>query len=30
MRHFIRYSAVGALATAVHYLVLIACVEAGH
>ena len=27
MRHFIRYSAVGVLATAVHYLVLIACVE---
>ena len=30
MRHFIRYSAVGALATAVHYLVLIACVELAH
>jgi len=30
MRHFIRYSAVGVLATAVHYLVLIACVEGGH
>jgi putative flippase GtrA len=27
MRHFIRYSAVGAIATAAHYLVLIACVE---
>ena len=29
MRHFIRYTAVGAIATAVHYLVLIACVEWG-
>lgn len=29
MRHFIRYSAVGAIATAAHYLVLIACVEWG-
>ena len=27
MRHFFRYTAVGALATAVHYLVLIAWVE---
>jgi putative flippase GtrA len=27
MRHFIRYGAVGAIATAVHYLVLVACVE---
>ena len=30
MRHFLRYSAVGAIATAAHYLVLIACVEWGH
>jgi putative flippase GtrA len=30
MRHFIRYATVGAIATAVHYLVLIACVEWGH
>jgi putative flippase GtrA len=30
MRHFVRYSAVGAIATAAHYLVLIACVEWGH
>ena len=30
MRHFIRYSAVGAIATAVHYLVLIVCVEGLH
>jgi putative flippase GtrA len=29
MRHFIRYGAVGALATVVHYLVLIGCVELG-
>ena len=29
MQHFIRYSAVGALATAAHYLVLVLCVEAG-
>jgi len=29
MRHFIRYTTVGAIATAVHYLVLIACVEWG-
>ena len=29
MRHFIRYSAVGAIATAAHYLVLIGCVEWG-
>jgi putative flippase GtrA len=27
MRQFIRYSSVGAVATAVHYLVLVACVE---
>ena len=27
MRHFIRYTAVGAFATAVHYLVLVLCVE---
>jgi putative flippase GtrA len=27
MRHFIRYSTVGAFATAVHYLVLVASVE---
>ena len=27
MTHFIRYSAVGALATALHYLVLVLCVE---
>ncbi|HEY4067140.1 MAG TPA: GtrA family protein [Burkholderiaceae bacterium] len=30
MRHFIRYGFVGALATAVHYLVLIGGVEGGH
>jgi putative flippase GtrA len=30
MRHFIRYASVGAIATAAHYLVLIACVEWGH
>jgi len=30
MRHFIRYSAVGAIATVVHYLVLIVCVEGLH
>ncbi len=30
MQRFIRYSAVGVLATAAHYLVLIACVELGH
>ena len=30
MRHFFRYTAVGAIATAAHYLVLIACVEWGH
>ena len=29
MRHFIRYSSVGAFATAVHYLVLVLCVELG-
>jgi putative flippase GtrA len=29
MRHFVRYSTVGAVATAAHYLVLIACVEWG-
>jgi putative flippase GtrA len=29
MRHFIRYTAVGAIATALHYLLLIACVEWG-
>ena len=29
-RHFIRYSTVGAIATAVHYLVLVTCVELGH
>ena len=29
MRHFIRYTAVGAIATAAHYAVLIACVEWG-
>lgn len=27
MRHFIRYSAVGAIATATHYLLLVLCVE---
>ena len=27
MRHFIRYTAVGAVATLTHYLLLIACVE---
>ena len=27
MRHFVRYSAVGGVATAAHYLVLVACVE---
>jgi len=30
MRHFFRYSAVGAFATAAHYLVLVLCVEALH
>ena len=30
MQRFIRYSAVGVLATATHYLVLIACVELAH
>ena len=30
MQRFIRYSAVGVLATAAHYLVLIACVELAH
>jgi putative flippase GtrA len=30
MRHFVRYTAVGAFATAVHYLVLVLCVEALH
>lgn len=29
MRQFLRYGAVGAVATAVHYLLLVACVEAG-
>ncbi len=29
MRHFIRYTTVGAIATALHYLLLIACVEWG-
>ena len=29
MHHFIRYTAVGAIATALHYLLLIACVEWG-
>jgi len=29
MRHFIRYTTVGALATAIHYLVLVLCVERG-
>ena len=29
-RHFIRYSTVGAIATVVHYLVLVVCVELGH
>lgn len=30
MQRFIRYSAVGVLATATHYVVLIACVELAH
>jgi putative flippase GtrA len=30
VRRFIRYSLVGVLATAAHYLVLIACVELAH
>ena len=30
MQHFFRYSAVGAFATAAHYLVLVLCVEALH
>lgn len=30
MRHLLRYGLVGALATAVHYLVLIGCVEGAH
>src|SRR5450631_2807267 len=29
MRRFIRYGAIGALATATHYLVLVLCVEGG-
>jgi putative flippase GtrA len=29
MRHFVRYTAVGAFATAVHYLLLVLCVERG-
>ena len=29
MRHFIRYTAVGAIATAAHYLLLVLCVEYG-
>jgi putative flippase GtrA len=29
MTHFIRYTAVGAFATALHYLVLVLCVELG-
>ncbi len=29
MRRFIRYSTIGALATATHYLVLVLCVEGG-
>ena len=29
MRHFIRYTAVGAVATAAHYLLLVLCVEYG-
>jgi putative flippase GtrA len=29
MRHFIRYTAVGAVATALHYLLLVLCVERG-
>jgi putative flippase GtrA len=29
MRHFLRYSAVGAFATAVHYALLVLCVERG-
>jgi putative flippase GtrA len=29
MKQFIRYTLVGALATGVHYLLLVACVEAG-
>ena len=29
MRHFIRYTAVGAVATAAHYLLLVLCVEQG-
>lgn len=29
-RHFSRYTLVGAIATAVHYLALVACVEFGH
>ena len=29
MRQFIRYGAVGAMATAVHYLLLVLCVERG-
>ena len=29
MTHFIRYTAVGAFATAVHYLLLVGCVEHG-
>ena len=29
MRHFVRYTAVGAFATAVHYVLLVLCVERG-
>ena len=29
MRHFIRYTAVGAIATGLHYVILVACVEWG-
>ena len=29
MRQFLRYSAIGALATVVHYLLLVLCVERG-
>ncbi|HEX7437687.1 MAG TPA: GtrA family protein, partial [Caldimonas sp.] len=29
MRRFVRYSTIGALATATHYLVLVLCVEGG-
>ncbi|MBP9929635.1 MAG: GtrA family protein, partial [Rhodoferax sp.] len=30
MRHLLRYATVGVVATAVHYLLLIACVELAH